>query len=214
MPQENVPQSSEITKKLEDFFGKHKAAIFKKGDLILRPSDGEFGIFYIKKGSVRLYNITKSGREVTYHIANPGTYFPIMLVFAGKKNTYYFEAMERTEVYIAPTDQVLQFIKSDSQIQMDIIIRFSNALSGFMLKIEDLLTDSAYGQVASLLRYFARKFGIKTETGMLIKLRLTHTEIASWLGISRETVTRQLKQMQEKGELNYQDGFFLIKNVK
>ena len=44
----------------------------KKGDTIYSPEEREEFLYFLKKGSVRLYRIDDSGKEITFAVLGPG----------------------------------------------------------------------------------------------------------------------------------------------
>jgi CRP-like cAMP-binding protein len=49
------------------------------------------------------------------------------------------------------------------------------------------------------LSWLAKKFGRQIEIGYLIDFKLTHQDLAEILGVTRVSVTRSLKQLEEQG---------------
>ena len=52
-----------------------------------------------------------------------------------------------------------------------------------------------------MLLYMGEKYGEDTPAGVLIKLRLTHEDLANLIGTTRETVTTQLNRFERMGLL-------------
>lgn len=203
-----------ITSKLEKFFSKYKALNFRKGEIILTAGEPVFDIFYIKKGIVRIYSLSDHGEEATYHIVQAGEYFPMMLALAEQKNRYYYQALTNTEVFPAPAEETISFIKKDKELLFDLTSRFALGLCGMMIRVENLVFDTAYIKTASILTYFADKFGHKMDQGILIQLQFTHSNISSWLGINRETVSRQMKKLEKKGLIGYKNNYLLVADLE
>lgn len=200
--------------KLEKFFSQYKRLSFHKGVLILTASEPILHVYYLKKGAVRIYALSDEGEEVTLHIAQAGAYFPMMLVLAGKKNQYYYEATTNTEIFSAPVKDTIKFIKNDQELLFELTSRFASGLCGMMIRVEKLVSDTSYIKTASLLAYLADKFGHKMDRGLLIQLQFTHTNISSWLGINRETASRQMKKLEKKGLIDYQEGLIIVKDME
>jgi CRP-like cAMP-binding protein len=51
----------------------------------------------------------------------------------------------------------------------------------------------------NLLTWLSKKFGREVKQGRLIELRLTHQDLAEFLGTTRVTITRLLKQFEQQG---------------
>lgn len=194
-----------VLEKLDKFFSKFYPVKFEKGEVIIHPDGKVQHIFLLKKGKVRMYSVSDDGQEVTLHIFKPSSFFPIMLSLSEAYGKYYFESLERVEAVKAPVDQVMDFIKKDPEVLFDLVTRFATAISGLTLRIESMAFGDAYNRVASLLLYFAQKFGEAREGQTVINIPLQHDDIASWVGLRRETVSRQFEKMQSKGILESKD---------
>lgn len=190
-----------VTEKIDKFFSQFFKVKLNKGEIILRPDGKIKNIFLLKKGSVRMYVVSDDGQEVTLHVFRPGSYFPIMLSLSDLYDKHYFEAIEEVEAIKAPVEKVVEFIKSDSEVLFDLTTRFSYAISGLTLRIETMAFEDAYNRIANLLLYLSQKFGEETEDKTVINISLQHDDIANWVGIRRETVSRQFEKMHKEGIL-------------
>lgn len=187
-----------VRKKLDRFFSQSKPFYYKKGDILVRAGDPIFGIFFLKKGYVRQYVVSEKGDELTIHIYKPVCFFPIMLVFYGQQNLYYFEAMGDIEVWRAKPEKVVEFLKDEPDVLLDLTRRFAAGLVGLSTRIENLMFKDTYSRVASLLTYFAKRFGRREGKVIIIKLPLTHKDLAAWVGAPRENVSRQIEKLKKK----------------
>lgn len=203
-----------VQKKLEEFFSQFRPLHYKKGDIIVRPEDPIFGIYLLKKGFVKQYIVSEDGDEVTIHIFRPISFFPMMLAIGNVENNYFFEAVDTVEVWRAPTDKALDFVKDEPEILFDLASRFAAGLNGLSKRIEVLMFENAYRRITSLLLYLAKRFGQEEKNNIIISLPLTHKDIAAWVNLTRETTSRQLEKLSKKGIITYRNHLIAIKNLK
>jgi CRP/FNR family transcriptional regulator, anaerobic regulatory protein len=199
--------------KIADFFSRYKSVSFKKGEIIIRPGDEIREIFYLKSGSVKMSVFSEEGREVILHIFKPPAFFPMMISLNSSENSYSFETVDDVEVLVAPASDVVTFVKKEPEVLFDLASRFSSALIGLSRRIEEMTTLDAYARVVSLFIYLAEKFGEQKEEGVHISLMLNHQDIASWIGVQRETASRQIERLQQKGLLLSKDRYFIISSL-
>lgn len=203
-----------IEQKLDAFFSQFRTVHFAKGDVIMSASDTIDYIYYLKKGYVKQSFITNEGDEIIHHIFKPISYFPIMLVLSDTQNSYVFTAMEDLELQKAPTSRVIAFLEQEPDVLFDLTKRLAQGLSRLLTKNEKMLFKDAYTKVASLLTYLALRFGEKHTDQVSISLPVTHADIASWLGMQRETVSRQIEKLQKKDLLVYKGNLIVITQLK
>ena len=73
-----------------------------------------------------------------------------------------------------------------------------------------LNSPTAESRVRAALHQIALERGTNTEDGISISMRLTHREIADYVGISRETATRIVNDLQTKEILLVRAQHFVI----
>ena len=201
-----------IKQKLEEFFSQFKHLTYKKGEILIRADDEPQGIFYLKSGTVRQYSISKDGEEQTLTLYKPISYFPMMWAINNTPNAYYFEALTDVEVYRAPRDAVLEFIKKEPDVLYDLTSRIYSGMHGLLSRMEYLLFSSAYNKILFTLINNATRFGV-CENGE-IRLHMTHKDIAAFSGLTKETISREIKKLEEKGLVKNQNQLLIIKDVK
>jgi len=195
--------NNEIVKKLDSFFNRYKSLSLKKGKTLYQPNDPIHSIYLLKQGLIKQYAISENGEELTINVFRPNSFFPIMLVLANQPNKYFFQAKTDVAIFKAPTKEVLEFLKLNPDVLLDLAKRFSAAILGLSTRVEELSFYQAKNRVSSLLLYLAEKFGGTKNGKTVIKLLLTHQDLASWTSLTRETVSRQLEQLSKAGLINY-----------
>ncbi|UTW70953.1 winged helix-turn-helix domain-containing protein [Anaerobacillus sp. HL2] len=70
------------------------------------------------------------------------------------------------------------------------------------------------GALYSILIRFSNSYGIKYHNDILIPVKLTNQEIASFIGTSRETANRMLQDLKRDKIIAFLDGNILIKNIE
>lgn len=202
----------ESSEQLNTFFSKYPSSTYNKKEMILRADDPVFAIYLLKKGLVRQYVITPEGEEVTIHIFEPLSFFPIMTVISDVENRFNFEASTNVEVKKAPPKETLKFLKGDQAVLFDLTVRFARAIDGLTRRVEILARSKASHKVIAIIIYLAEKFGKTDGVVTLIDLPLTHGDIAHWVGDSRETVSRQMERLAKARIISYQGHLITILN--
>lgn len=205
--------SSPIAEKLYKFFSKFKKYHYKKGEVILRGGDTPQGVYFIDKGYVRDYSISKDGEELTLIIFKSEDFFPMQWVFNDRINQHYFDAMSAVELWRCPKEDFIDFIEKNPEIFLELTSHITLRLSGIMQRMEYLAFGNAYQKVASILAICAERFGEKKGNDIIIDIPLTHKDIAMLVGMTRETVSIELKKLQRKGIVDHDRRFIVVKDV-
>lgn len=201
-------------KEFETFYKKFKTRSYKKGEMLIRADDDPQGIFYLTKGYVRQYTISKTGFELTLHILRPISYFPMVWAVNGTPNIYYFEALTSVEVGRAPRDEVVNFISDKPDIIFELLSELIERYAESLTRIEHLVFSDAYRRVISVLLYIVKHFGEKTDNGIIVNHRFTQQDIATLVGVARETASNEIARLEKKGLVKYVDHSMLFEDIK
>lgn len=205
--------SQQIVDKLDTFFKKYPSFKFEKGSILIRAGDDPPGIFYLQQGKVRQYTISKQGDEQTLNIYKPISFFPMMWAINDTHNLHYFEAMTPVSIFRAPKEDVLTFVKKEPDVMFDLLRRLYKGMEGLLIRMEYLLSGNAYAKLITILLISARRFGVESAEGTRIELRHTEKDLATQAGISRETVSREIQILKNKGLLVYNRKSLIISDI-
>lgn len=204
-----------IYDKTNDFFKSYPLIRMRKGQAILAAEKDIPDIFWIRQGAIRMYQISENGSEITLHVFRAPAFFPMMFYLSHRKGEYYFQAAETVIARKAPAEEVVAFLKANPDILFDLTSRFADAITGLLLRIGQLTAQNAYQRVASLLLYLSEKSGQPQPDGSLvIDIKLSHPDIAAWIGTARETVSHQLEKLNQEGVITTKDRKFVVLDVE
>lgn len=206
--------SIEASRKLDLFFLQFKQSYYKKGEVILRADEVPPGVFYLRTGYVRDYTLSKDAEELCLIIYKPGDIFPIPWVIINKPHEHYLEAMTRVEIWYSPKEQFLQFIKTNPKVLFELTSRISTRLSGLLDRMKYLVFGNAYAKVCSILLICGERFGRTSGNSTIIQVPLTHKDIATLVGLTRETTSRQIIKLFKKKILSQKNHLIVIENPK
>lgn len=200
--------------KLNNFFAKFKKYCYKKNEAILRGGDIPQGVYLINKGYVKDYSISKEGEELTLIIFKPEDIFPITWIFNDKQNLHYFDAMSPVELWRCPKEDFITFVKANPQILLELTSHIVLRLGGIMQRMEYLAFGNAYEKVASIIAICAERFGKENNQGIVIPIPLTHKDLAMLVGLTRETVSIEVKKIERKGIISYKKHLIVVRGMK
>lgn len=201
-------------KGFEAFYKQFTTRNYKRGEMLIRADDDPQGIFCLKKGYVRQYTISKTGFELTLHILKPISYFPMVWAINGAPNVYYFEALTAVEVGRAPKEQIIDFIKDKPLIISALLSELLEDYAETLIRVEHLVFSDAYRRVISILLYIAKHFGEETGKGIIIRHHFTQQDIATLVGVARETASNEMVKLEKKGLIKHVDHLMLFENIK
>lgn len=202
------------TKEFEMFYKQFSTREYKKGENLIRADDNPQGIFCLTKGYIRQYTISKTGIELTLQILKPITYFPLIWAINGASNIYFYEALTSVEVGRAPKEQVVKFINDKPAIILELMSKLLEDYAETLSRIEHLVFSDAYRRVISVLLYIAKHFGEESSKGVIVNHRFTQKDIATLVGVARETASIEIGVLEKKGLVKYVDHSMQFANIQ
>lgn len=211
-----------IQEKLDRFFFQFKEQKYKKGEILVRAGDNPPGIFYLKTGSVKKYAISKKGDEVVVNIFKPISFFPMDFAINNTVNEYFYEAITESIVYKAPKEEVVSFIKREPEVLYNLLSRVYQGLEGMTGRMTYLMAGTAYERLIIELIIQAKRFGKKTSgpgftldsKDALIEIKISEKDLAAQSGMTRETVSREMRILKEKNLVTFNKNSLIINNLK
>ena len=133
---------------------------FNKGDNIFFDTEPYTGFYFVVSGMVKIYKISKDGKEHILHIVGPFNTFAEVPLFENYgaifESDFRYPANsmaieENTEVVLVQGRQFLEFIESSSKICMKIVSGFAKRLRHLNHHIEEIMLKDVTKRVASFI---------------------------------------------------------------
>lgn len=194
----NAFMDETIKQKIDFFFTQFKQQKYKKGEILIRADDTPSGIFYLKQGFVREYFISRNGDECVVNIFKPVSFFPMSWAINNTENVYFFEALNAVEVWKAPKERVLAFIKQEPDVLYDLVSRVYRGTDGLLTRMSYLMSGSAYIRVVAELLIQIKRFGQVKANTKQVTIKISEKDFAAQAGMTRETVSREIHILKEK----------------
>ena len=185
---------------------------FAREQTIFHQGDCGDTLYLIACGQVRIYCPSTAGRELALAIYRSGDFFGELALLDGKPRSASAEAMLPTLVLTLGRAAFMQTIRTCPSIVEPIMTALAARLRATSAYAEHLANPSAHQRVGGLLLDLARRYGVAEADGMRIDLHLTQDDLASFLGLTRETVNRVLGYLRDQGLIAFEDGQLVVRD--
>ena len=177
----------------ETFIRSSNSIKFKKGTNIHNGNECT-GIILIKSGSLRLYLLSDEGKEITLYRLFPGDFCVLSASCVLSTITFdvFVDSEENSECVVIGGCAYEDVSNRMPEVK---IFTYETALSRFsdiMWVMQQIMFMSMDKRLAIFLLDEASKNGSDT-------IKLTHEQIAKYMGSAREVVTRMLKYFATEG---------------
>lgn len=200
---------------LESLFTGGRSRSFAKNQLINYQGDPMNQVYLMRSGHVKCYTILDSGDTRTMLILSPGDIFPIAfsttLDWENYHIKYFYQTLSDTTVDILETADFRSRVESDIKMMRRFLAYMAASNNAIMSQLEVMKSKKAINKVELLLPYLVLKLGdpIAKNTYKL-RIRLSHQEVADLCGVTRETTTTLVKQLEKAGIIEQSHGQWII----
>ena len=167
---------------------------YPKGSVILFEDDPGDALYVVAKGQVKVVLIGEDGREVILSVLGEGTFFGEMALLDDEPRSAHVIAMEDSTVLALRREDFRARLRNSPEVAIALLRELSRRLRRADDQIGSLVLLDVNGRVAELLVRLAEEEG-----GDRITRKLTHATIAQMIGSSRETVSRTMRELQDRG---------------
>jgi CRP/FNR family transcriptional regulator, cyclic AMP receptor protein len=172
--------------------------LYPAGATILREDEPGDQFFVLLRGEVKVFVDSPDGREVVLTHLQAGEFFGEMALFEGETRSASVSALSETELVVLARGDFLAVLSRDFSLAKKILATLSARLRRANDVIESLALQDVGGRLARYLLRLADESGKPPVDGFFVVNRPTHQEIANSIGATRETVTRMLKQFEDR----------------
>jgi CRP/FNR family cyclic AMP-dependent transcriptional regulator len=156
-------------------------------------------VYFIKRGNVRIAHLSEDGREVTVAVLGPGDLFGVESLFVPGERSTFAIAVDDVLLCTAKADDLFGMLRSDPQLSINVAKILTERLGDAMSAMQDIAYAKVSERLVGLFRRLAAEHGTPLEDGIRIGIRLTHADIASLIGSTRETVSLEIANLVKAG---------------
>ena len=169
--------------------------LFVKGD----PGDALYGV---RRGQIRIETGTSAGERLTIEVFGAGDLFGEIAVLDGRPRTADAVAQEDAELFVLPRADFLKTLESDGRLAIRIIELLCARLRSTNERTEEMMFLPLSVRLARRLDTLVQDFGAEVQ--------ITQDELAGLVGVTRESVNRQLQEWRASGIVTLGRGRILV----
>jgi CRP/FNR family transcriptional regulator len=152
------------------------------------------GLFIVATGRIEIRQTSLRGREQVFHTEGPGATLGEGPLFDGGGYIASAVALEPSRVLFLPRADLLALCRLHPEVALALL----EALARRVRRFAEIVSDLAFRPVTErVAHYLHRAAGRET----VLRLDLTHAQLAARLGTVRELVTRALAQLERAGAI-------------
>ena len=172
---------------------------YESKHLLYNPDEKLDMVYILKEGEVTLSKVVE-GRKIILDVLKPGSVFGNISFDPDGGEMHYAEVTQKAYICTLPGNFFLQIIQKRPDVALRALKVLSKRVSQYEMQIRTLSALQARDRILATIRLINEK----EESNILPPLlrthtRLTHEKLGNMTGLTRETVTKQLAELEKEG---------------
>lgn len=174
---------------------------YSRDEIIIMAGEESRQMYVVLKGQAKVVKITPDGEERVMAFRHRGDYFGDMGLLDSKTDSATVIATDHCKVLLVTKQVFDEYFLDNKKDLLRIVEMLCGRLRESWLFNIILGSNDAESKIRATLAHYSRTLGVQNTTGIIINSRFSHQSIADRVHITRETVTRELRKMRDRHEI-------------
>lgn len=171
-----------------------KHSDYKKNEYIYMAGDQSDTLYIVRKGRMKLFRISESGKEQVLAFINPGEFTGELALFREGYYERFAQATMDTQICTIERKDLEEILLKYPTISLKLLSEFSNRIENS----EKQQTRYATEKVDTRIALFIAE-SLEDENTKIFEFPMSKKDLASYLGTSPETISRKLGEFEDQG---------------
>ena len=182
---------------LENILDKVCQKKYLKGEVLFSEGDNANTLYFISSGKIKLYKHTKDGKEQILHILTEGDFFGELDLLRNSEYGFSSKVIEEANICTFLKGEMKDIMIKNPQIGINMLENVGSRLAQLENLAQNLATNNVDSRMAYLIIELMKKYADDIDE-MSINLPLSREDMANYIGVTRETISRKLRKFEEE----------------
>jgi CRP-like cAMP-binding protein len=187
---------------------------FTRNSPIYLPADQADGVLLLVSGRAKICSFAPDGKQSILTFIEPGEMFGELVLLEPGAREEYAEAVVDSTVVFIPADEMKRLAERHASVALGVTRMMGLRRRRIERRLKYLLFHSNRERLVHLLLELAEQYGRPAPHGLDLAIRLSHQDLASIIGSTRETVTVILGQLESDELVRLGRRKILLRNVE
>lgn len=180
---------------------------FHKGEMLFNAQDRANGLYYVQSGIIRVFRMDDQGKEVEVVRLEKGDFLGEAILFVSQVFPFFAQAAEDSQLLFVRKESLFRSLETSP----DLAKFFLKLLAQKCVILNKRIDTLGFKSVRQrLIHYLITR--CQGEEACRIDLPVKKVELAQLLGTISETLSRNLKQLQDENLIEVKGSRILIKD--
>jgi CRP-like cAMP-binding protein len=177
---------------------------------LYHKGDAASQVYVVSSGRLKVTTTSSDGAEMVLNLLDAGEVVGELPMLVGGERTATVAALEPCELVVLERREFLRFLREHPESAVTLLAVLAERLVRLSEILEDTIFLGVGVRIAKRLLALADQFGEERDGAIVVSVRLSQGELASYVGTTRETVNKQIRAWTEEGVLAMSGGAITI----
>jgi CRP/FNR family transcriptional regulator len=180
---------------------------YRKNELLFSAQQKANGLYYVQSGEIRVFKMDEQGREVEVVRLETGDFLGEAILFISSAFPFFAQAVKDSQVLFFDKEEIFKKIEKEPPVANFFLNLLARKCIILNKRIETLGLQTVRQR---LIQYLL--LNCSGEKQCTVELKTKKVELAKILGTISETLSRNLKQMQDEGLIEVESNKIHVKD--
>jgi len=185
-----------------------------RGEFIYMPGERAECVYVLRQGRVKLSVLSESGKEIAIDIIQPGEIFGEFALVDESPRSNMTQALDDVSLWVFDKRDFARLLSGQPKLAMSYIRLVGDRRRRMEKKLSDITSKDVSARVCELLHELAVGDSESGPPALDFLVPLTHQDVASLIGASRQTTTSVLNDLERRGVIELGRGWMRVKCLK
>ncbi len=180
---------------------------------LCHQGDKADNMMVVLNGRVKISNCSADGKEITFSIVGPGGIIGEMALLTRDNRSASVMTLESCDVLAIERRDFMYSLERNPKLCIELLDVLCQRLQKTNQQVEDTVFLDRPAKAAKALLWLAKEYGEETSEGTRIDLKLSQRELGNLIGLTRESVNKQMVEWREQGIVRLVDGFITLQDL-
>jgi CRP-like cAMP-binding protein len=186
----------------------------KARTVLFRKSDPGTNMMVVNEGRVKVCTHSEDGKELVLNMFGPGEVFGEIALLDGSPRTADAVTIDDCELLVLDRRDFVPFLLEHSDASVRMLEVLTHRLRRTTLLLEDVAFREGPSRLARRLVNLAEFSGRPVESGVFVDMPLSQQQLGNMVGMTRESINKQLRQWRDEGLITWTRGFYTITDLE
>lgn len=170
----------------------------KKGTIISKQGSYPKGVYFVRKGKVKIYQTGADGKEQIVYIYTQGETFGYRPILCNETHPVSAKTLEDSVLSFIPKDSFLKVLNRSTSLSNKLLRNLSYEFSVWINRISAFAQKGLRERIALSLLIMNEKYKKKGKEHLPAEINLSRDDFANYVGTSKEPLVRALRHFKDE----------------